>query len=721
MPSTVGEARSAAVASILNPTFTPELQFKSNANPHPSNGENQGNTSTAQSRPATAPLTARKIDLSLSTVDIPGAQSSHLHSKYYSAYSHTHLSNFNNSLATPRNPLQPEYKLPSVEMRPVTPPKFLKDSLDNSDILGSTAFVRQNFIETRENQLNVRDINKKAQPRITEHDKRLDVSDIAARPAPSLTQRHINPLEPHYSVATSTALNYENLAQFIQSWHLNGTNEPQWHPNAQTTVIGPVQGSRPASARPAKPSHQQFSLNSADINTRTKKTLKKLHDFQLNITDIEGTQANSRRTMFKTGRINGDYSWDESSGLVHIERHVLDNILRENSANSVDQELKLAQLSSILERYRQQPPEPHSDAAGSASCTQKYYYLPGNKRPKLIQLLKEWRKQKQEQFIQSQLQRTNSLTNQIHNNFSPKRINYNNNNGSTNNAANQMSCNSDGNGAGKQIVEETKENLAENALPAADALASPNSLSMLINSLESQPSSSRQPIRPATAQPSTANQAPHSHLEAFSSAVQPKNSPISAPARPQSAYPSLLQQKRQQVAETEREQRESAFLSHAAQFAPFLNHLSNNPIINPAGYSFSLVPAATKPNQHKSGKKSQETKQQRNKTSKSGQSPSNQLPNFSTATSLNLASSRPISALSRPLTAHSARSGRNFAVTSDTMTSLASTQLAATPRRSAWEGRQGSGRLEGSEQKARDTLRFEVQKAEDRLAVSGLA
>jgi hypothetical protein len=37
------------------------------------------------------------------------------------------------------NPLDPEYKLPSVDLVPATPPKFIKDPLNVSDIDGAHA------------------------------------------------------------------------------------------------------------------------------------------------------------------------------------------------------------------------------------------------------------------------------------------------------------------------------------------------------------------------------------------------------------------------------------------------------------------------------------------------------------------------------------------------------------------------------------------------------
>jgi hypothetical protein len=35
------------------------------------------------------------------------------------------------------NPLNPVYALPTVEVRPITPPKFIRDQMDVSDIAGA--------------------------------------------------------------------------------------------------------------------------------------------------------------------------------------------------------------------------------------------------------------------------------------------------------------------------------------------------------------------------------------------------------------------------------------------------------------------------------------------------------------------------------------------------------------------------------------------------------
>lgn len=57
----------------------------------------------------------------------------------------------------PCNPLDPVYKLPEVEFRPPTPPKFIRDNIDNKDIDGAKP-KKPKYYETRD-ILNVNDID----------------------------------------------------------------------------------------------------------------------------------------------------------------------------------------------------------------------------------------------------------------------------------------------------------------------------------------------------------------------------------------------------------------------------------------------------------------------------------------------------------------------------------------------------------------------------------
>lgn len=53
--------------------------------------------------------------------------------------------------------MNPVYKLPEVEFRPVTPPKFIRNQIDNADIDGAHP-KKTKYFETR-NLMDVKDID----------------------------------------------------------------------------------------------------------------------------------------------------------------------------------------------------------------------------------------------------------------------------------------------------------------------------------------------------------------------------------------------------------------------------------------------------------------------------------------------------------------------------------------------------------------------------------
>lgn len=57
----------------------------------------------------------------------------------------------------PSNPLNPEYKLSKVEYRQPTPPKFIRDQIDNSDVDGAKPKIKK-YYQTRD-VLSVNDID----------------------------------------------------------------------------------------------------------------------------------------------------------------------------------------------------------------------------------------------------------------------------------------------------------------------------------------------------------------------------------------------------------------------------------------------------------------------------------------------------------------------------------------------------------------------------------
>jgi hypothetical protein len=82
--------------------------------------------------------------------------------------------NFNKFQTTrpPTNPLNPIYTLPHVEYKPPTPPKFIRDQVNNDDIEGAKT-KKARYFETRE-IMKVNDIDgthpKKVYVRSTQYD-----------------------------------------------------------------------------------------------------------------------------------------------------------------------------------------------------------------------------------------------------------------------------------------------------------------------------------------------------------------------------------------------------------------------------------------------------------------------------------------------------------------------------------------------------------------------
>lgn len=104
------------------------------------------------------------------------------------------------------NPLVPEYKLPSFEARPITPPKFMRDSLDVSDIEGTKA-KRDPYLDYKTRpSMNLEDIEgskskvlHKSRSRSPEGYDHLNYSDVN-KDGLFVSKRQTNPLAPEYLI-----------------------------------------------------------------------------------------------------------------------------------------------------------------------------------------------------------------------------------------------------------------------------------------------------------------------------------------------------------------------------------------------------------------------------------------------------------------------------------------------------------------------------------------
>ena len=175
---------------------------------------------------------------SLKTDDIQGAKPSLKH------YNFTNKPSFSNStqgieksspqsssLKTSRstNPLTPDYKLATHISKPITPPKFIRDTLDTSDISKS----RIKTSRLVRNTLDVSDISQK-------HSRLMQNSFLHTNPEEKqpITRRITNPLSPEYQIAGE---------------------------NNKTQTIGEIKGSKPKMLVNMKTAPHNRSLDVSDI------------------------------------------------------------------------------------------------------------------------------------------------------------------------------------------------------------------------------------------------------------------------------------------------------------------------------------------------------------------------------------------------------------------------------------------------------------------------
>ncbi len=121
------------------------------------------------------------------------------------------------------NPLNPTYSLPKVEMRPITPPKFLRDSIAHDDIEGSKP-KKVAYYKTRD-IMQLDDIEGSRSKNLTNDRKaqysNMDYKDVTHTQFKS--KRSTNPLNPTYKVR-----NEDNKPMSIGE--IDG-NKPQGLPN----------------------------------------------------------------------------------------------------------------------------------------------------------------------------------------------------------------------------------------------------------------------------------------------------------------------------------------------------------------------------------------------------------------------------------------------------------------------------------------------------------
>ena len=192
------------------------------------------------------------------------------------------------------NPLNPTYQLPYYEVRAITPPKFIRDHINISDIEGTKPEIYYKW-NTR-NSMDVNDIEG-AMPRPEKKLSKpnfMDPRDIN-RGTSHVYNRCVNPLMPEYVTKDDTGA---------------------------LITIGHVEGSNPKKAIKTDIAPHNRHLDNRDIEGSTAGTLnlgilgKKERNYEkkiVNAADIEGAQSGSLKkgitTIRTTNPLDPIYKW----------------------------------------------------------------------------------------------------------------------------------------------------------------------------------------------------------------------------------------------------------------------------------------------------------------------------------------------------------------------------------------------------------------------------
>lgn len=180
------------------------------------------------------------------------------------------------------NPLNPEYKLPQVEVRVSTPPKFIRDNISINDIDGAkpNPYTKYN-IQSRTN--NVEDIDgAKPKKEWIPQGKQssLDVKDINSF-WEFHTTRHTDPLSPRYKVLNdnNNLIEYGKLDNKVAVRHPKDVNKAM----SSDLRTGDIDG--------------------AQASTSTQHVTKlKTRDTLIKTEDIPGAQTGTLKKGMETGR-----------------------------------------------------------------------------------------------------------------------------------------------------------------------------------------------------------------------------------------------------------------------------------------------------------------------------------------------------------------------------------------------------------------------------------
>jgi hypothetical protein len=198
----------------------------------------------AQAKPR-HPIEVSRDNYTLSTSDIDGGVPQRLIPNQVNKPNDRHLKNddikdsqpYRNRMVTNRvlNPLNPDYQLSQVTIRPLTPPKNTKDTMRVTDINNDPDYPSKKLPSRTRDHINYHDAvgnytsQPKLRPRNTQVPTPLDVQDINGDGI-FKTARSTNPLSPryHYDRPPSGTIIQQRKQEENKLWSIG--NIPDSHP-----------------------------------------------------------------------------------------------------------------------------------------------------------------------------------------------------------------------------------------------------------------------------------------------------------------------------------------------------------------------------------------------------------------------------------------------------------------------------------------------------------
>eukprot|EP00357_Protocruzia_adherens_P026984 CAMPEP_0115018228 /NCGR_PEP_ID=MMETSP0216-20121206/28657_1 /TAXON_ID=223996 /ORGANISM="Protocruzia adherens, Strain Boccale" /LENGTH=642 /DNA_ID=CAMNT_0002389335 /DNA_START=30 /DNA_END=1958 /DNA_ORIENTATION=- len=233
---------------------------------------------------------AAHSSLSLRTDDIDKARSKTLHrniKKPNYSLDVSDIATKNRRFQTNResgNPLQPNYKLPSVEFRELTPPKFIRDNMDYQDVEGSKPSKYFKWQPRKTNDISDIDGAKCKPEEIFKRENFMNVKDINGTHDSFRTTRQVDPLNPTYKIAGEDG-------KLVEIGHVERStpkpiirNIKRGFTNLDT---GDIDGAKAS------------TLGKGAFKTRDRRDYKKTNKMD----DIPGTSVNSLKRGLQTKRI----------------------------------------------------------------------------------------------------------------------------------------------------------------------------------------------------------------------------------------------------------------------------------------------------------------------------------------------------------------------------------------------------------------------------------